>query len=51
MGQKCVLEKIVTDEHSTLRYSDRTLLLLTEKLKKLKWRKKVLDKQSNLIAR
>ena len=44
-------EEIVTDKHSTLRYSDRTLLSLTEKLKKLECRKKALDKQSNLIAR
>ena len=51
MGQKCVLENIIADKHSILRYSDRTLLLLIEKLKKLKHRKKALDKQSNLIAR
>ena len=51
VGQKCVSEEIVTDKHSTLRYSDGTLLLPTEKLKKLKHRKKILDKQSNLIAR
>ena len=51
MEQECVLEEIVADEHSTLRYSDRTLLSLTEKLKKLEHRKKVLNKQSNLIAR
>ena len=44
-------EEIVTDKHSTLRYSDRTLLSLMEELKKLKCRKKVLDKQSNLIAK
>ena len=44
-------EKIITDKHSTLRYSDKTLLSLTEKLKKLEHRKKALDKQSNLIAR
>ena len=37
-------EEIIADEHNTLRYSDRTLLSLTEELKKLKHRKKVLDK-------
>ena len=51
VGQECVSEEIVADEHSTLRYSDRTLLSLTEELNKLKCRKKALDKQSNLIAR
>ena len=51
VGQECVLEKIVADEHGALRYSDRTLLSLTEKLKKLECRKKILDKQSNLIVR
>ena len=51
VGQKCVSEKIITDKHSTLRYSDGTLLSLTEELKKFECRKKVLDKQSNLIAR